>query len=330
MESLGEAGELVYGPVTLNNWLSVSSQLLRNERNFGDLALSDIGTSMEVSIVNTIESLSESGVIQESLNDSGDVCVAVEDNLIQNLEGIQVENLFDFFDTINILLSDFDTTNLDVWRMSLLRKIGGRGSLRKLWEKLLSMKLVMTRKRKASSDATDNIDKQAKRQRMDIQRPPKNVDDLPAPLASSERRENVLNNRSNNQMMIGHLSNLSRAQTSRFGERLLDDTSSSDEDYYPALNPYQADLGQGPSRAVLNAEVPNNRVAGNNILNEAILVEDIPEEVDETEQNTSNEILATSRSPNNVTAESSTDSCYDYNSCQNVYKFELYDEEIKD
>ena len=79
-----EAGELVYGPVTLNNWLSVSSQLLRNERNFGDLALSDIGTSMEVSIVNTIESLSESGVIQERLNDSGDVCVAVEDNLNQN------------------------------------------------------------------------------------------------------------------------------------------------------------------------------------------------------------------------------------------------------
>ena len=52
--------------------------------------------------------------------------------------------------------------------------------------------------------------------------------------------------------------------------------------------------------------------------------------MDETEQNTSNEILATSRSPNNVTAESSTDSCYDYNSCQNGYKFELYYEEIKD
>ena len=50
--------------------------------------------------------------------------------------------------------------------------------------------------------------------------------------------------------------------------------------------------------------------------------------MDETEQNTSNEILATSRSPNNVTAESSTDSCYDYNSCQNGYKFELYDEQV--
>ena len=80
----------------------------------------------------------------------------IESNLFEHLEGNLVENLFEFFDVINRILSNNMSNSSCVWRMSLLRRIGGRGALRNLWEKLTNLKLVKSRKRKFPDSPSDD------------------------------------------------------------------------------------------------------------------------------------------------------------------------------
>ena len=81
---------------------------------------------MEKDISNIVESLQEHKYLVECEDEEGDRVLDIERNLVSSLEPVQVESLMDFFDKINTILADHPTVKRNRWRMSMLKKIGGR------------------------------------------------------------------------------------------------------------------------------------------------------------------------------------------------------------
>ena len=67
---------------------------------------------------------------------------------MRSIGDIQVSNLFEFVDVLNEILSNDDAIDKSLWRVSLITRIGGRGSLHNLWMKLKSCGNVKQNKRK--------------------------------------------------------------------------------------------------------------------------------------------------------------------------------------
>ena len=133
---------------------------------FGNISSSSVGEPMEINLLNTNESILDESFVVETFNESGDICLDIEENLIARLNGRMVESIFNFFDILCEILSDDDVVNTCEWRMDLLTRVGGRGSLHNLWVKLREYNLVKSRKRKCSEtnvkedDTEDDIERE--------------------------------------------------------------------------------------------------------------------------------------------------------------------------
>ena len=96
---------------------------------FGNISSSSMGEPMEINLLNTNESILDESFVVETFNESGDICLDIEENLIASLNGRMVESIFNFFDILCEILSDNDVVNTCEWRMDLLTRVGGRDAI---------------------------------------------------------------------------------------------------------------------------------------------------------------------------------------------------------
>ena len=99
---------------------------------FGDLSTSDLGERMQLSIDNTLELLVDQNLLFEYIDDTGDVALDFEANLVHSVGNVQASDLYEFIDVLNDILSNDDAIDRSLWRARLITRIGGRESLHNL------------------------------------------------------------------------------------------------------------------------------------------------------------------------------------------------------
>ena len=71
---------------------------------------------------------------------------------MESMGGLELSSLFEFFETLNARLHLDGSISNNPWNMSLMKRIGGTGTLRIIHEKLIKNKCLRSAKRKASND----------------------------------------------------------------------------------------------------------------------------------------------------------------------------------
>ena len=116
MESLGDESLLVFGLVSLDNWLYVISSVLSYSKLFRDLTTAKLCQERETSISNTLEALIELGVLAEVMYGNNSTRLELNNEIDVRSLGLEPDNIFNFIDALNVLVADPESNRACEWR----------------------------------------------------------------------------------------------------------------------------------------------------------------------------------------------------------------------
>ena len=127
--------------------MSILIERLRSENDSIDLnASQDLPDRRPVSELNNIVESMPNLISVDQLVDVND-SLNLEEYLVEPFKGLVVRDLFQFIDLLNMMLCVPGLVRTSEWKLDLLRKVGGQGTLWNIWNKLKVKGLLASNKR---------------------------------------------------------------------------------------------------------------------------------------------------------------------------------------